>query len=464
MPNMLGFSGDNKNGSRALGDTQLEAFLWMLDSEADDLEETVNEQLFKELGDLNWGDGIYPRLVFAPLSNNQKLKIIETWGDLINKGAAQRSDSDEKHVRDLLEIPEKDMESVAQPIETEKPGKGSGSDGDPVDGDGGGDPGSNVDSGSGKKPSGDGFDKSKPDETIIGQSVLKTGFERAVKRVNFVAIDGSANIVTFTYVDKIASALGVGIVDLVNDISIDTDDDLKSIGKINFKPSVHSTIRKEFFKMLEESWKIGKVNGKQELRKSLGKDEALLSRFKFARLEDKAAKYFKADSFRMTGDLTGAALSIIRNELLNGVKYSKTQPEIKTSIFQRLASEGMLDEDIMLQALGEALGTINPVHRIETVVRTNTFSAINEARFSLFTDPDLAGFVEALQYSAILDSRVTAICSELDDKIFPLTSENWEKYRPPNHYRCRSILTVITTRDVWQASDNPTIDPQKGFA
>lgn len=455
MPNLLGFSGENKNGSRALGETQLEAFLWMLDSEADDLEETINEQIFKQLGDINFGDGIYPQFKLAPLSKSEKFKLIEAWTDLVSKGAAQRSDSDEAHMRELLEIPEKDEASVAKPIEPKVPDEDGKDDSDSVDDD---------------NPSGDGkldadFDSDKPDETIVGNlGVLKTGFAKSLKRVDFVAIDQSSNIVAFESVNEIAEALGKGILSVVDDVADISLTDPKNVNKLKFEPSVQKEVRRAFTKMLKEGWRIGRTNGNQELRKSLGKDQRGFERIKFARLEDIAARYFTADSFKMTGDLTGSALSIIRGEVLNGIKYSKTQDDIRKSIFERLASEGMLDDDIAKQALGEALGVADPTHRIKTIVRTKTFEAINEARYSLFTDPDLDGFVQALQYSAILDSRVTTVCSELDDKIYPLTSDEWEKYRPPNHYNCRSVLIPITVRDVWTTSPQPTVDPQQGFA
>ena len=461
MPNMLGFSGENKSGSRALGETQLEAFLWMLDAEALDLEETVNEQLFQQLCDLNFGDGIYPRFTLAPLSDKQKLNVLSVWGDLISKGAAQRSDSDEEHIRTILEIPEKDEASVTKPIEPNNLNEGS-KGGDPSGG------GSDNSNGNKPKPNVDkknDFDSTAPDETLIGKKHLKTGFAKAVKKVDFVAIDQSTNAISFTTVDEISMALGKGIVDVLSRLNLAAiDEDITNIRKLNFKSSTHTEIRKSFSKMLKEAWKIGKVSAKRELRRSLAKDEALLSRFKFERLEDIAAKYFTAESFRMTGDLTDATLSIIRNELSNGVKYSKTQGQIEESIYARLASDGLLDEDIMLQALGEALGVSDPTHRIKTVVRTNTFSALNEARYSMFTDPELGGFVQALEYSAILDIRVTQICSRLDGSTYPLGSAEWEKYRPPNHYNCRSILIAVTQRDVWEASEPPSIDPQKGFS
>jgi len=39
----------------------------------------------------------------------------------------------------------------------------------------------------------------------------------------------------------------------------------------------------------------------------------------------------------------------------------------------------------------------------------------------------------------------------------------WSTFRPPNHFNCRSILVPVTQRDTWTQSDQPTVQPQKGF-
>jgi SPP1 gp7 family putative phage head morphogenesis protein len=83
--------------------------------------------------------------------------------------------------------------------------------------------------------------------------------------------------------------------------------------------------------------------------------------------------------------------------------------------------------------------------RIQTIMRTSTFEAINEARMEYFTDPALGGFVEALEYSAIMDDRTTEICSEMDGKIYPADSEVWQTLAPPNHFNALASGTMITT-------------------
>jgi SPP1 gp7 family putative phage head morphogenesis protein len=121
--------------------------------------------------------------------------------------------------------------------------------------------------------------------------------------------------------------------------------------------------------------------------------------------------------------------------------------------------------DALTSKLEDELGrNINTPHRMETMVRTNTFDAINTARFGYFTDPALNGFVEALEYSAVLDDRTTEICQDLDGHVHAVDSNVWERYQPPNHYNCRSLLIPVTKADDWEESGEPSIEPQKGFA
>jgi SPP1 gp7 family putative phage head morphogenesis protein len=107
MPNLMGFSEDGGVGSQAKSQTQLEAFLWILDSEAAGLEETMNEQVFRDLSEVNFGDNQYPRFNFKPLSKAMMQTIATTWGDLVEKNAVVPSDDDEEHLRSLMDFPAK---------------------------------------------------------------------------------------------------------------------------------------------------------------------------------------------------------------------------------------------------------------------------------------------------------------------------------------------------------------------
>ena len=175
--------------------------------------------------------------------------------------------------------------------------------------------------------------------------------------------------------------------------------------------------------------------------------------------------FFKIKSFKVAGKLSDDLLAIISNVIASGVKGGKTFATIEEEIYLAVGGAGFLTKEDYRKALGAAIdpNIKNTQARIDTMLRTNGFEAINEARYSYFTDPQLQGFVQALEYSAIMDSRTTQICQHLDGETHAINANEWSSYRPPNHYNCRSLLVPVTELDTWTESDEPTIEPQKGF-
>jgi len=110
VPNLLGLSEQGSTGSFAQSKTQLEAFLWDLDAAAMHLEEVVNEQLFRVLGEQNYSDGVYPLFTFRKLSMEQTKDIVSTWKDLVAANVVTSTDEDENLIRNYLDIPERMIE------------------------------------------------------------------------------------------------------------------------------------------------------------------------------------------------------------------------------------------------------------------------------------------------------------------------------------------------------------------
>ena len=60
----------------------------------------------------------------------------------------------------------------------------------------------------------------------------------------------------------------------------------------------------------------------------------------------------------------------------------------------------------------------------------------------------------AFRYTAVLDSRTTDYCKNLDGQVFQATDPNYALLTPPNHYGCRSFWTPITQNE----SSGVTVD------
>jgi len=115
VPNLLGISEQGSAGSYAQSQTQLEAFLWTLDKLALRLSEALNEQLFRELGDLNFGDGVYPQFCFHPISESLKMNVIRTWRELVSGGAVEATDGELGVATALEQVPDLILMDVQLP-------------------------------------------------------------------------------------------------------------------------------------------------------------------------------------------------------------------------------------------------------------------------------------------------------------------------------------------------------------
>lgn len=517
VPNLMGISEQGSTGSYSQSQTQLEAFLWTLDADATRLEAVINKQLFKELGDLNFGDGIYPDFKFKPVSDTRKLEVVKIWKDLVMTGAVQATDTDEAYIRDALEIPKKaviegdapdlilngaqtsslvgivtavgagsispeaakaiitaifpiseeqasamvDKAKVEAPAPVVDPNAPI-----PSETDANGEPVQTALDPQGKPitPVPDTGKPSLPDETIVGKmGVSVSAFTKAMKRVDFVVIANKADNLIGDTVHELATINSEAVARLVllaEELKLGTaegnPDDLK---KIVYTPAEVSKLKSAATKGLQGSWDIGISHAKKEMAKAQG---GAAFKSNDLALQDLAAKYLKAKGYTLAGDISGNTQKKIQNLLAEGTKTSKAAADVKKEIYKALEADGMLTEEAVVEALGA--GTVkNASARIDTAIRTTSFEAINEARYDFFSDPELAGFVEALEYSAILDDRTTEICSQLDGLTYGIDAEEWATFRPPNHFNCRSILIPVTIQDTWTQSDPPTVNPQKGF-
>ena len=469
VPNLLGITEQGQHGSLAQAGTQLEAFLWTLDADATRLEAALNQQLFKELGDLNWGDGMYPTFKFKPISDAQKLEIIKTWKDLVTAGSVQNTEVDEKYLRDALEFPEKpfvqdkvpnlvlngaqvgtlveiiskvgkgelspeaakaiivavfpiDAEQAASMVDTAKvePPKTDPSAQPTIDPKTGlpippvTDPTAKPAANQDPKASAAQIDpKIDPktgqpylNETVVGkQNISISAFSKAMKRVDFAVIANKADNTVQDTVHAIAtlnSAVVARLVAQAEELKLGTaDGNPKDITKLLYTAAEMSQLKAAVTDGLQASWDIGVTHAKREIAKADAKQKFAVNDLA---LQDMAGTYLKAKGYSLAGDISNATKKIINNILVEGVKVSKTASETKQAIYKALESEGMISEEAVMDALG-AVTVKDAAARISTAIRTTSFEAINEARYDFFSDPALDGFVEALEYSAILDDR-----------------------------------------------------------
>lgn len=131
-------------------------------------------------------------------------------------------------------------------------------------------------------------------------------------------------------------------------------------------------------------------------------------------------------------------------------------------IIQQSLEEGLHYKDVikLLQQSEEFRNFTE--QRVKTIALTETTKGYNKGRLEQFKSN--SDFVQAVQYSAVLDKRTTPLCRSLHGKIIALDNPLVNVYLPPNHFNCRSIILPVTKYDTWEESDLSNVPrPQDGF-
>lgn len=430
VPNLLGITEQGNVGSYSQSQTQLEAFLWTLDAEASRLEETINEQLFRGLGDLNFGTGPYPRFCFEPISDALKLQIIKAWSELVSKGAVEASDTDEAHIRELLDFPEKgkpNKKPIAPNPFAPNPD----------------DPNADTDAppGAGQKPGAD-------DRTIVGQGQMRSGrvskqaMSRAIRRVDFAVIERRATSIEERSITRLDEVLRAGVAAIRTAVRTqDIKANPEAVADIALPASAKRKLNEYMRAGLTEAWQLGREQALREIRRAKGEEFA--KRFDRGPLAETFEQFLESRAASFAADMTENTRKKIATILYNGIKGDWTVDEMVSRIDALIDSES--------------------IPQLASAVRTLTFEGINEARYDFFTQPVLDNYVQALEFSAIIDGKTTDVCRSMDGHIHAIDSGIWSTYTPPLHFNCRSLLIPVTQDDTWQESERPSIEPASGF-
>lgn len=498
VPNLLGLSHAGQTGSFSQSQTQLEAYFMTTAADTARLQDALNEQLFKDLGDVNWGDGEYPRFCFKPASAEHVKWMVTTFKELAGANVVMATEADEAHLRRLLELPARAEDDVLQketqlelderrlaaeakhrPAPAQLPFTLEQVDGklrehgerllEKI--------ASRPAAGSDRSARPNGKDHTDAPPALDSRrgrprSVDRVTFARAAARVDFALIERRHATLSESGSEQVAQLAARAVKRLLSDERVgELLAQPDSIAQLAFDGPDVGRIKSGFKDALGAAWQTGADAAAREL----GKAQAPAT---FADLRGRAADYFEANGFRMAANLTDGMRAIIQQELINAVKTGARPEQVVALVYDRLVRKGFvtlralereeLRTDVLAEVerlLADALEVANVPAYLNTLVRTNTFEALNEARFATFEQSAEDGFVVAYEYSALLDDNTTEICRALDDGVWAHDSSVWDTYRPPNHYNCRSLLVAVTVLDRWDGVESPapTVEPQEGF-
>lgn len=412
MPGLLGLTSDSSVGSQARTKVQFDMFMLVIDKIRQDIEEFfMQENIVKPLCDYNFsGIADYPIFKFKPLTDDIRLDLFATWGELIKAGTVRRTNTDENHIRETLQFPPRDK-TGADDIEAPAPvSPGSGS----VDS-----TGSKGDAVLGKAP---------------GDAQMFAAKQR-FSHVDFAAIKKSLDTVEANAVASLTVAIG------------------------SWRDMIKARIAKQYEPT--KSWVDFKVPSTAPLVYilkthlldvyDLGRKQAVPGRnYEVGVTGASTIAYLrnKAD-FAVKGmaDRIAMQVSLI---LQNAVKQGKPLGQISVdvdSLFQDYIGDPNLIQD----------GEQTKPHRVETIIRTNTTDAYNQGRLVQFKEPVTNEMMQAVQFSAVLDDRTTDVCRHLNGRLFHKDDPQLYQFSPPLHFNCRSILIPRFIDETLNADDYITV-------
>ncbi|MCK4329267.1 DUF935 family protein [candidate division WOR-3 bacterium] len=419
IPDLLGFSEVIK-GSFALGEKHFDIFTWIVDEIRQELQETVvDEQIAKPWLDLNFTNLThYPKFKFHPLTEDKKQKIIKLYGSLVKLGAVTPIPEDDKHIRKLIEFPEKQEEEIIEEPEkepVEEPKKEQPEEEEKVD-----------------------FTQNKNSKSKCQKVIDFALYKKDWDSIEKTTIGNMKNVMERTRDDFLK------MVERKKLLSVENPPSETAIEKIQLK---HIG---DFKKALENGLVNAYLNSKYKSLIELQKIEAPL-RKKFA-FED--ADMIPMDALSFFKD----KIPILKRELLfytrkaftiSGIERERILGEAKIIFYNHFRQGDIKKTKMLLRKLfdkyletGEisaSTGKLLTPFRIQTIVRTNIAEAMNAGRMAMYNDPDVVDFIVAYTLSIVDDDMTSDECRDRIGEVY-----NKDEFTPPPyHYQCRSITVPI---------------------
>jgi SPP1 gp7 family putative phage head morphogenesis protein len=438
MPGLLGFTADAAQGSLARSETHFEAFVLVIESLRRTLaEDVVQEQIIKQLVDLNYGpQEDYPKFTFLPLTGEQRGTLLNEWAALVAQGIVTPTEADEAHIREIVSFPERNPDDVTivkpspaplAPLSAIAPNR-------PLP----------------PNPAGD-----APSLPPIPREGARAAFaERGTKgaatktfaraptaaesRIDFKALDASLEEKAVGWSKRLGSILDAFLSE--TEARIDKEFDGTVAAATDFELAFGDKLKDGVNKFLIDLYRSGRVDLKEELKGIPRVQAAFANELPNVDPAD-ALAYLDAKALNISGVLEQRLIADAKQAMLAGVSAG----ENNLQIIERL-------REVFAPYVGATVaGDVVTPSRLETIVRTNLTDAYNQGR--LVQGREAGEALKAWQYSAILDSRTTDVCKTLDGKVFEAGDPAINALKPPRHFNCRSILVPIVLGDEYNESD-----------
>lgn len=406
QPNLLGFSEQGDYGSRGQASTQMDAWGVLLDRDADQIADRINEDLITELTIWNFGENVEPpRFAFDPLTEAKRAALVKGWVEAVEKGAVVNTFEDELHTRSLLSYGDReDTPGMDKMLDAPM-------DRNPLD--------------SARRVVRAKYAAKEPLDlsSAFIEATLYNGIGREWERV-------AADAARMAF-ESLEAQLRQRLV-------------AHNATPLAIEPELLAEIRRAVLQFYERVWRKGQQDASRESR--------------FALAEDAVADWLAANADRFVTDLfDDKMIKVLQQVLLQGIADNV---DVKTIIEEALRAL----QPVLGERTASGWDAATPA-QIATAVRTVLTTTYNQARKSFWESPASGGYVVAYKFSALLDDHTTLICRSLHGKTWAVDDPRWKLYTPALHYGCRSLLYPITANDDWTPSEDVPdgIEPAPGF-
>lgn len=193
--------------------------------------------------------------------------------------------------------------------------------------------------------------------------------------------------------------------------------------------------------------------------------------FAFTLSPEEAVKFFKekgivvTDNWKQLWDLASAKAFTVA-----GLMQMDMLQSIKSAVDLSI-SKGITYEEFMkqLKPFLEASGWYdklkNPDWRMRLIFEQNVQSSYQAGRYRQMLESSKTR--PYWKYVSVMDSGTTSICRSLNGKVLKSDDPQWSTIYPPNHFRCRSIVTSYSLKQMNQlgleVATNIEVKPAEGF-
>lgn len=416
MPSGLGFQDEKATGSLARSRVHFNVWMWIMMDMRKTTEEMIQEQVIKELVDYNFTVNDYPKFKFRPLEDEETGDLAKLWLEALEGKAVHPDAEDELHFRTLIKFPEKDRDELQEEFDQEKEAKKN------------------------TPPPffrpGNPPNQAQEDKIELHVSRWFRDLTKYERRCDFARIEQDLDGVEGDARARLTEILKKQMHKTLNTVEKAGDKiDQKWVQSFGLQYGLEfQTEVKEF---IRAAYEVGRIDASQEVARARGRS---LSRYVVKIPPEKMIQFLEKNSFWIKGVLFDGLTKQIQALLLNALETGEAPGETLLKI--RAAYEPYVGDPQKVLDQRQ----IEP-YRIETVIRTNTTKAYARGRMAEYADPDLDGFVRAVQLSAILDTRTTDICTAADGKIILLDDPMSDRLLPPLHFNCRTIPVPVTEAD-----------------